>query len=262
MSRIITLLFIICGFAGVLSSQSEFIGLQSGNGSKSISHVGTLSPISGDFVGETCDYTMETTLTMVTGANVMFSAIRPTDGSGINVRVNGDASYDNSTTLAVSACSSDLEPKISIIGALRNPGASEGNSTFTMRRTDYTFSWVGGEGNAILSDPRGEWGDGTLDGTEIASGTTLDLTLSSLGADNADLEWSMVLPQGASEVTVFVNDDRQISGLQFDVALCAVRAIPTLGQWAIICLMLILMVVGVVSISSTYFKRNILSVRE
>ena len=90
------------------------------------------------------------------------------------------------------------------------------STSFGARFSTYTISWVGGAGDAVVYDPRGDQIVGGQQNLANGNSFTQDAGNKSNGAWNNDLlEWYVVFPAGATEFTIHAQGGSGIEGFRF-----------------------------------------------
>lgn len=127
---------------------------------------------------------------------------------------NAANTYTSTIDFAIDNCPDGLEPVITISGYVSSGGLSMNG--------DYTFTWTGGEAGATAEviDPDGQVGGSTT----IASGSSI--TQAASMALNTST-WIVILPQGATDVTVVKDGGNRFEGLAFSATLATLC--PVIG---------------------------------
>ena len=90
------------------------------------------------------------------------------------------------------------------------------STSFGARFSTYTISWVGGAGDAVVYDPRGDQIVGGQQNLANGDSFTQDAGNKSNGAWNNDLlEWYVVFPAGATQFTIQAQGGSGLEGFRF-----------------------------------------------
>lgn len=129
----------------------------------------------------------------------------PTEG-GAAFRYNGTAPWSLDTTFDVSLTDPEVTYQLTLFG---NIGVA--STDFGSRFNDYTLSWTGGGGAAAtVRDPASQL-------TNITNGTTSVAFNQVRLITNSNLQWSVELPQGASNLNLLATNGAALEGFRFSV---------------------------------------------
>ncbi|MEO1197602.1 MAG: OmpA family protein, partial [Pseudomonadota bacterium] len=124
---------------------------------------------------------------------------------GAGFRYNGTAPWSLDNTFNVVLTDPEVTFQLTLFGNI-----GEASTDFGSRFNDYSLSWTGGSGAATVNDPAGQL-------TNIVNGAaSVDFNQVRL-ITNSNLQWSVAIPQGASNLNILATNGAALEGFRFSV---------------------------------------------